>query len=56
MDDPSPHPHPYPHHHPNPNQVWTNKRRAFLIGIFSQFFLMPATMFGMAHAFGPPSR
>jgi len=37
-------------------EVWTTKRRAFLIGIFSQFLLMPPVMFGLSHAFGLPSR
>lgn len=37
-------------------EVWTTKRRAFLIGMFSQFLLMPPVMFGLAHAFGLPSR
>ena len=33
-------------------EVWSSKRRAFLIGIVSQFVLMPAVSFGLAHAFG----
>ena len=37
-------------------KVWTTKRRAFLIGMFSQFLLMPPVMFGLSHAFGLPSR
>ena len=33
-------------------ELWSSKRRAFLIGIVSQFVLMPAVSFGLAHAFG----